>query len=193
MNTTITIKDSASGVISSKSVDTSPDTLTIKNVALPAAIAGTLTTRTSAVAGVLTVASHTFADGAGVFIFWDDSVQYAIVSSSTSTTITFASGVGKALPIADTAVTISAATLETLSFASLPVGLGLNHNAPYVAVQQLASLTDVSDVTSTPFLSNYVYSNQVQTSNPFSDTTLAVVFGNSSTTAQTAKLNVFSS
>lgn len=86
------------------------------NPSLPAGTAGTLSTRTSNTAGVVTVAAHTLADGDKVDIFWSGGQCYgANVDSHTSTTITFSGAAGTVLPIATTPVVITKQVAVTLA------------------------------------------------------------------------------
>lgn len=84
---------------------------------IAAGIAGTLTTRTSATAGVLTVASgHGITTSNIVSVHFDAGVAYNFtVSATTSTTITIASGAGTALPIATSAIVVSAQISNAVS------------------------------------------------------------------------------
>lgn len=75
---------------------------------VPAAVSGTLTTRTSDTAGVLTSNGHSFTTNDKLCIFWGTSRRYDVTVTGVDTnTITFESGTGDNLPIATTAVSIS--------------------------------------------------------------------------------------
>jgi hypothetical protein len=77
-------------------------------VALPAAKAGTLTTRTDNDTGVVTVGSgHGITDTDTVDLYWEGGRRYSVdVTATTATTISIDAGTGDNLPIATTAVTI---------------------------------------------------------------------------------------
>jgi hypothetical protein len=82
---------------------------------LPAGTAGTLSTRTSDTAGVVTVASHALNNGDKVDIFWSGGQCYgANVDSNTATTLTFSGAAGTVLPIATTAVVITKQVAVTM-------------------------------------------------------------------------------
>jgi hypothetical protein len=75
------------------------------NVTLDAATEGSLTTRTSDTAGVITVTSHPFAAPDIIDIYWDGGKQLeCTISGTTATTITFSGGNGDVLPAQDTDV-----------------------------------------------------------------------------------------
>jgi hypothetical protein len=88
--------------------------------ALPAGTGGgQLTTRTSNTAGVITFASHTFADNDKVDIYWSGGQAYgANVDSHTSTTITISGAAGTILPVLNTTgLVVTKQVAVTLSFA----------------------------------------------------------------------------
>jgi len=75
---------------------------------LPAAKSGSLTTRTDADTGVLTLGSgHGIVTGDKVDVYWSGGLRYAMdVTADDETTITVDSGDGDDLPAEDTAVTV---------------------------------------------------------------------------------------
>jgi hypothetical protein len=74
---------------------------------LPAAVAGTLTTRTDDDTGVVTVASHSILDTDTVDVYWSGGMRKDVdVTGVTATTISINLGTGTNLPIATTPVTI---------------------------------------------------------------------------------------
>lgn len=77
-------------------------------VAVNAAVAGTLTTRTDANTGTLTLAAdHGIVDGDKVDIYWTGgSARYFTVGTVAGTSVPIDLGVGDALPVATTAVTV---------------------------------------------------------------------------------------
>jgi hypothetical protein len=76
---------------------------------MPAGIAGTITTRTDADTGVLTVSSgHGITTSDIVSVFWADGTAHNFtVSATTSTTITIDAGDGDDLPVVTTAIVVS--------------------------------------------------------------------------------------
>jgi len=87
------------------------------NPTCPAAKSGTLTTRTSGTAGVITASGHSIVVGARVDVYWDvggveGSAYGGIVSAVGATTITFAGLSGDALPIATSTVIIAKAQVD---------------------------------------------------------------------------------
>src|SRR5262245_8395652 len=99
---------SGAGVNIQKTQSRSGDGLITREVTLPAAKAGTLTTRTDNDTGVVTVASgHGIADTDTVDLYWDGGRRYGVdVTATTGTTISIDAGAGANLPIATTPVTI---------------------------------------------------------------------------------------
>src|SRR6187399_742202 len=74
---------------------------------LPAAVAGTLTTRTDNDTGVVTVESHSILDTDTVDVYWSGGMRKDVdVTAVTATTISIDAGTGTNLPIATTPVTI---------------------------------------------------------------------------------------
>lgn len=79
---------------------------TIVEASIPAATAGTLTTRTSDTAGIITVTSHSFSVNDIIDIYWSDgSCRTATISAEDTTTLTFSGALGTVLPAQDDAVT----------------------------------------------------------------------------------------
>lgn len=104
------------GVSFSNLVTREDDLGSIFQRTLDAGKAGTLTTRTTAVAGVLTVASgHGIVSPNPIGIFWEGGSQRAIVSSVTATTITFATGVGTDLPVITTPIVVGKQEIHALA------------------------------------------------------------------------------
>jgi len=74
---------------------------------VPAAQAGSLTTRTTDTTGVVTISGHGIADTETIAIFWSGGSRYNVdIDSVTTDTITFSGGDGDNLPVQDTAVTV---------------------------------------------------------------------------------------
>ena len=98
----------SAGVSIQKTITRTGDGLITREVSLPAAKAGTLTTRTDNDTGVVTVASgHGILDTDNVDLYWATGRRYGVdVTAVTATTISIDAGAGDNLPIATTAVTI---------------------------------------------------------------------------------------
>ena len=99
---------STGGVNIQKSGSRQGDGLITREVALPAAKAGTLTTRTDNDTGIITVApGHGILDSDTVAVFWNGGRRYGVdVTAVTATTISIDLGAGDNLPVATTPVTI---------------------------------------------------------------------------------------
>ena len=103
------------GVQFSKSQAVSADGGTGLEVTLPAGTAGSLTTRSSATAGVVTATGHGITGTPRVDIHWDGGVLYdAVVSGVNGTAVTFTGGTGT-LPAQATAVVICQTVLIELT------------------------------------------------------------------------------
>lgn len=86
--------------------------------ALPAAKAGSLTTRTDADTGVVTLSGgHGITNGMVVDVYWDGGVRYGMDATVATNAVTVDAGAGDDLPVQDTAVTLSEQVVESISFA----------------------------------------------------------------------------
>lgn len=108
-NAQYSVSVSCGGVTISASIVETADHPQSYEVPLPAAKAGTLSTRTDNTSGVLTVASgHGITTSNKVDIYWNGGMRYGCtVSATASTTITFASGSGDNLPTQGDAITVA--------------------------------------------------------------------------------------
>lgn len=78
------------------------------------ALSGQLTTRTNATAGVITVSNHSFAVNNAIAVGWEldasnnaGVAREAVISNTTSNTVTFAGATGDALPVVNTNVILN--------------------------------------------------------------------------------------
>jgi hypothetical protein len=98
---------SGGGVSIARTVNRTADGQATVSITLPAATAGTLTTRTDNDTGVITVASHSITTDDTVDVYWSGGRRYGVdVTAQDATTISIDIGSGDNLPIATTAVTI---------------------------------------------------------------------------------------
>lgn len=120
---TVTYRVSASGVggTFSKTATRTGDVGASVETSLAVAKAGTLTTRTDATHGVITLASgHGFTTSSVVAVYSTGAVAYnCTVSATTSTTITIATVAGDNLPALNSAVRVSLVTEVTAVFAKV--------------------------------------------------------------------------
>jgi hypothetical protein len=88
-----------------------------REITLPAAKSGTLSTRTDDNTGVLTVASgHGITDADTVDVYWAGGVRYGMdVTATTSTTISVNLGDGDNLPSQSTAITVATQVVESFA------------------------------------------------------------------------------
>ena len=105
INTGLTIPGQAVSGSETQDVDGSIN----EQPSLPAAVAGTLTTRTSATAGIITVVDGTaYTIGDTVGVWWAAGVAVTgDVTAQNATTVTIDSFTGDALPVQDTAIVLA--------------------------------------------------------------------------------------
>lgn len=90
-----------------QSVVRSGDSKIDVEITLPAGTDGSLTTRTDANTGVVTVSSHSITSSDTVDVYWSGGRRYGVdVTATTSTTISIDLGSGDDLPSTSTALTI---------------------------------------------------------------------------------------
>lgn len=107
MTTTYGLSIQGGGAAIQQTITRSGDSTPNISVTLPAATAGTLTTRTDANTGVVTVASHSITTSDTVDVYWTGGRRYGVdVTATTSTTISIDIGSGDDLPSTSTALTI---------------------------------------------------------------------------------------
>lgn len=123
------ISGSLTAVTDAKIVNNPTDTI-------PAAVAGTLTTRTSNTEGVITFSSHSFTVSDKIGIFWSGGQRhYVTVDSADVTTVTFSAGSGDNLPADESAVTVSKPLeLDALVDGDAISGVGVTSNRRNTAV-----------------------------------------------------------
>jgi hypothetical protein len=106
---------SGGSITTTETVTVTGDGLAYANPTIPTAKAGTLSTRTSATAGVLTLATgHNLIVGQRIDISWTVGGVWnycygALVTVSASTTVTFSGASGTALPVVTSDITVCAA------------------------------------------------------------------------------------
>jgi len=121
---TISIIGSVGGVTVQGSVSRTEEGQISQEVSLPAADAGTLTTRTSDTAGTLTMddANHGISTGEVIDIFWTDAngnqkcAYGATVGTVTGTSVPFTGASGDALPAVDSSVTADVVVEANVDF-----------------------------------------------------------------------------
>ncbi len=86
-------------------------------ITLPAAEAGTLSTRSTNTTGVLTLAGTTLQIGDVIDVYWDGGRRYDVdVDGVAGDDVTFSGGAGDVLPVQDTAVTAAEQVAIDLAF-----------------------------------------------------------------------------
>jgi hypothetical protein len=161
-------------------------------VALPAALTGSLTTRSTNTTGIITTdANHGLAGTERLGVFWTGGRAYQVsITGHTANTITISCAAGDNLPAQDTAVNVSVCQEVTgLSFAGSSLAQLLITSTQPGLVELFSSgptsrlavdLLSVNDYYNWPS-----YSGQ---SAPFSQTIITADFYNNSTSQATADL-----
>lgn len=176
-----------------KSLDTvlsrSDETMLSSEIALNAAIAGTLTTRTSDSVGVVTVASHSITTSDTVSVFWSGGYRYGVaVSATDSTTISIGSGgTGDVLPASSTALTICKESTLTFSHVGNDIVAMLVHSPERMSMNvrdTVPATQQAADITANE---GWFWISNATGTSPFAGDTLgSIVMANASTTARTA-------
>ena len=165
------------------------ETQASSDVSLPAAVSGTLTTRTSDSVGVVTVASHSITTSDKVAVFWSGGYRHNVAVSATSgTTISIGSGgSGDNLPAASTALTVCKET--TLSFSHVGDDIkGMFVHSPQRMSMNVRDTVPASQVAAdVPANEGWFWISNATGTNPFAGDTLQdIILANADTTAQTA-------
>jgi hypothetical protein len=171
------------------------ETASTTQVALPAGLAGVLTTRTGDAAGTVTVAEgHGITTSDKVSVFWSGGAAHGLsVGSTTGTTVVVATSAiidGAVLPAQDTVVVIAKAVETTFTHEG-------NDIAVFVAFSRgRLSVVVADDAPASVYAADipadesvaYIEDFSIGT-NPFAgDTLTQVVLANGSTSAQTAEI-----
>lgn len=187
------ININVAGVTVKQRITRNDDQGTRLSLALPAAIAGTLSTRTDASSGVLTVATgHGIQADDEIGIFWEGGLaRKATVASVTGTTITFAVDDGDDLPAATTAVTTSVIQVFSLDLVGDSIIVMAIGNVGRISMEFLSSapaslLTyDIAENEGRSWIKS------LDTTNPLAgDTVDSLEVSNGSTTAQSVDLGL---
>jgi hypothetical protein len=160
-------------------------------VALPAGIAATLSTRTDDNTGIVTVASgHGITDADTVTLFWDGGIRRGLtVTATTSTTISIDAGAGDNLPLVSSVGVIAKEVVTSLGH----VGNDLVIFAVYSPQRLMANIRDVDPATikavDIAAKESWAYISNFSGDNPFADETLVTaVLANGGTVAVTATI-----
>lgn len=198
-----TVSISAGGVSIQRAITRTGDGVIAVEVTLPAATAGTLTTRTDDDTGVITVASHTVIVGDKVDVFWSGGRRYGMtVSAQDATTITVGTlageiGAGDVFPAQSTAVTIVKQTLINVAIDGDEVeiiGLSLETTDSTLATKGHAQFEDAAgdDIAAINLTANVpsVYDVAGGATNPFTGDPITTCRASNanSTTAATLKI-----
>jgi hypothetical protein len=165
------------------------ETQASSDVSLPAAVSGTLTTRTSDSVGVVTVASHSITTSDKVAVFWSGGYRYNVAVSATSgTTISIGSGgSGDNLPAASTALTICKETTLSFSHAGDDIKGMVVHSPKRMSMNVRDTVPASQVAADVPANEGWFWISNATGTNPFAGDTLQdIILANADTTAQTA-------
>lgn len=170
------------------------ESVEVQDILLPAGIAGTLSTRTDANTGILTVASgHGITSSDTIMVSWEGGVQRVVdVTATTSTTISIDLGVGDDLPVATTAVVVSKTVVSAIAVTTLKALAVKNKSRIYFDFKSGASATLKAQ--DTPAGQGYFWLSGMGYSDPTGGTAIASVsLNNLSTVADTVIVAVLKS
>jgi hypothetical protein len=160
-------------------------------VPLPAGIAGTLTTRTDADTGIVTVlAGHGITTSDTVTLFWAGGVRRGLtVTATAATTISIDVGAGADLPAVSSVVTIAKEVVTSLGH----IGNDLAIFAIHSVNRLMANIRDATPATILALdiagRESFAYISTFSGTNPFAGETLVTaVLANGGTTAATATI-----
>lgn len=160
-------------------------------VSLPAGIAGTLTTRTDADTGIVTVlAGHGITDSDTVTLFWAGGVRRGLtVTATAATTISIDVGAGADLPAVSSVVTIAKEVITSLGHVGNDLAIFAVHsvNRLMANIRNAGPTTILAlDITGRE---SFAYISTFSGTNPFAGETLVTaVLANGGTTAATANI-----
>lgn len=160
-------------------------------IALESGKAGSLTTRTSATAGIITVAAgHEITDSDTATVFFPGGIVRSMtVSSTTSTTITVTGGDGDDLPAENDDVVIAKDVVSSFVFDGDDITLLAFHATGQLSVDVIDSLAASELLLNIPAGESWAWIKDFSGTNPLAGKTLATVtLANGSTSAMTATI-----
>ncbi len=198
-----TVQASLNGKVYSRSVTITADGIVQVDPTLPAALAGTLSTKLDADTGIVTVASgHGIVISKPVHVYWtdpDDDVTIrchrAMVDVVTATTVAFgytpgtgsdSTGHGDALPPLDTVVQVMQHEEDFVVTGANVVGIGATMPQSGFAVFCLSDYTEVYAVDLRVY-DAYVWTSDDGTTNPVTGSAIAKVVFSHNYTAGTVR------
>ncbi len=153
---------------------------------------GTLTTRTSATAGTLTMtAGHGFTTGQRLDIYWDGGSCYgATIGIVATDSVPFTLAEGTALPIATTAITAMVPTSVPVAvIGDNAVSIGVSCPVGGTAVFSTSGNVTIAGVVLTSSITSYVWTSSYGGTNPLAGGTVAKVWISHGSTAAASILS----
>jgi len=179
------------GVVVDAVIDRTEEQGATTQVELPAGVAATLTTRTDANTGILTVLTgHGITDAHTVTLFWTGGVRRGLtVTATTATTISIDVGAGTDLPAVSTAGVVCREVVTSLGH----IGDDLEIFSIYSANRLMANIRDAGPATLLALditaKESWAYISNFSGTNPFAGVTLVTaVLANGGTTTVTANI-----
>ncbi len=159
-------------------------------IILPAAEAGTLSTRTTDTSGDLTISGTTLQIGDVIDIYWDGGRRYDVdVTNVVGDDVTFSGGAGDILPAATTAITAAAqVSIDTDFDGATLVAIGALANARGHLSFQEGGLTELSvDLTAKEA---WFWADQSTAANPLAATVVGTVKATQAGSSAAATLDI---
>lgn len=188
----------AGGVSIQKTIGRSGDGSIGKEVSLPAAKAGSLSTRTDNDTGIITSAAHGYVDTDTVDVFWSGGARYDMdVTAVGANTISINLGNGDNLPAQDTAVVVCKQTTINVAIdgdALKILGLSLEYATPEAENAGRTLFEDAAgdDIASITLVGNApkIYDVAGGASNPFAGDPIIVARASHANASEAATLKI---
>lgn len=188
-----TIRTTVAGVAINATINRADELEQIFQHTMTAGLAGTLSTRTDADTGILTVASgHGITASDTVSVFWDGGSRHGVdVTATTATTISIDLGAGADLPVVTTAIVVGkesvhAITIDGDQLAAFAIGCDNRVSVNFRDVLNASLLRyDIATKEGRSWISGTDYTNPLA-----GDAVTSIVVANGGTTSATVKMGL---
>lgn len=193
MTGTVNNQVTVAGLVFNAQRSVESDGAVILSPTLPAAVSGTLTTRTDNTTGTLTLASgHGVTTGARLDVYFGSGLRrYGVtVGTVSGNSVPISGGTGDNLPVLNAAVTAMVPVLENFPVAGADLkGLFFGCDSPAVAVIRKSGPATVVALTATGSTGSYQWDAGSGVTNPFgSDVSVDVYLSHGGTAARQLRL-----